>query len=465
MLHLWPVLSLCCVSAPTLSSLFRCGVNRGYLAAYPRVGPDNLDTWQASVVNGDAQNGGDETAWELAAALSGATGPVDVAIAVAEVAAAAASASFANLAAFDEGPSLWLIHGAALADDAAERWATLDVSASTPLTDAVRTGRPVYLATIDEIANGYPALVDDTKGAGLAATASLPLNAADGRRLGAIGFGWAEAQTFDTAQRRRLEMISWVASSALERAGLHQASLDVGRLREEADARLIQEVFLPRTLPEVPGLEIAALYLPASDAPMGGDWYDVFNAGDDTVFVVGDIAGHGLGPAAMMAQLRNATRAYAVEDGAPSAVLTRLNHLMCDLEPDQTATAIAMRWNASHQELTWASAGHLPILRCRPGEFGFLDPSDHGPVLGADEGITYPEATKILRPGTTLLVFTDGLIERRRMHIDDDLADLQAFVESLDDLAPRVVCDAVLTWRDERGPREDDVCVLAVRVA
>lgn len=406
----------------------------------------------------------DSAIWRLATALSGASSPLDVAIALAEEGAAAAASLFANMAVCDEGRT-WVIHGAALDPDAADRWAVLDDRVVTPLTDAVARAEPVLLESLDAIAANYPVLVDDTVAAGLAATASLPLLFANGSAGGAVGFGWADPQEFDLPQLRSLELIAQMAASALERAQLHERHLESTRAREEADAQLLQDIFLPRHLPHVEGLEIAAVYLPASDAPMGGDWYDVFPVKGRTCFVIGDVAGHDLQAASVMAQLRNAARAYAVQNSDPAHVLAELNHMLCQLEPTETATAIVLTWDPKTESTTRANAGHPPILRCRLDGVDYLQPEFQGTLLGADLVALHNTETKQLRHGTTLVFYTDGLVEQRGESLVDGMAALRAYVEKLDDLSPQAVCDAVLQWRLGYGRREDDICLLAVRLA
>src|SRR5207302_1239065 len=138
----------------------------------------------------------------------------------------------------------------------------------------------------------YPHLVADTVTASLAATASVPLRAANGVSLGAVGFGWTLRQAFGPNQLRRLDLIARIASQALERATLLTDPAVRKTALEHAQARLIQEAFLPTELPQTENLEVAAVYLPASDAAMGGDWYDVFPVDGGTCLVVGDVAGH-----------------------------------------------------------------------------------------------------------------------------------------------------------------------------
>ena len=404
--------------------------------------------------------------WRLAAALSSAVTSADVAVAVAESGAAAAGAAFSNLGVHRQDTGmLAVVHGGSVEETITNRWAEFEVDERTPLGDATRLGLPVLLGSIEEIAASYPALAPDTVASGLAATASLPLLTAEGAILGAIGFGWSEPRQFGVRAVRRLDLIARISAQALERALLYERDRAQISAADRAEARLLQEAFLPATLPRTEHLEVAAAYLPASDAAMGGDWYDAFPVDNGTCLVIGDVAGHGLRSAAVMAQLRNATRAFADEDASPSRVLGRLNRMLCRLEPEETATAIVCVWDPEHHTLWRSSAGHPPPLRCRPGEFSYLVPPDRGVILGVDPDWQFHEVSKLLRPGTTLLFYTDGLVEARGESLEDGMDGLKTFVEQLEDLTPQALCDAVLKWRLGAATREDDMCLLAVRLA
>jgi serine phosphatase RsbU (regulator of sigma subunit) len=310
----------------------------------------------------------------------------------------------------------------------------------------------------------FPAMVADSLAVSVRATASWPLASVSGDCIGAAGFGWSTPQRFDREQMRALDLISKLAAQALDRALLSQREREQSSDRERADAQLLQDAFLPRVLPQTETLDVAAVYLPASDAAMGGDWYDVFPVDGGTCLVIGDVAGHGLQSAAVMGQLRHTVRAYASENPSPARVLTRLNRMMCRLEPGVYASAIVAVWDERRGTLLRSNAGHPPVLRCRPGEFGYLEPPSGGRLLGVSPDWAYNEAYKVLRPGTTMLFYTDGLIEQRGRDLDRGMNDLLAFVETLDDLSPQATCDQVLTWRLRDARLEDDVCVLAARL-
>jgi serine phosphatase RsbU (regulator of sigma subunit) len=406
----------------------------------------------------------DDKVWRLATALSGAAAPVDVAAALAKEGAATAGSSFANMAVLGPGGRrLRVVHGSVLDPTIAARWTEFELTAPTPLGEAVESRHPVLLGSIAAIEDSYPGLLADTLSSGLGATALLPLLAADGVALGAIGFGWPGPQDFHPHQVRRLDLIAQMAAQALDRALLYEREREQASARERSEAQLLRQAFLPEALPHTDSLEMAASYLPASGTPYCGDWYDAFPVDGGTFLVIGDVAGHGMQAAAMMAQLRNAVRAFADEDPAPDRVLNRLNRMLCRLEPGETATAIVAMWDPSVRTLVRSNAGHPPVLRCRRGEVEFLVPPPGGLLLGV-QATSYQAEPKVLRPGTTLLFYTDGLVEMRGRSLDEGMEDLRAFVDGLADFSPRALCDRVVEWRLGAGRREDDMCLLAARL-
>lgn len=403
--------------------------------------------------------------WRLAAALSGAMATKDVARAVAQHAGFAARADFASFGLIDPGTGrLWLTNDQRLDPEVAHRWQDLPVDESTPSGAAIVRRRPVFRHGLTpEKDEHFPGVAGDREKVGFRATAAFPLLAPDGEPIGSLGVAWRAAQPFDAEQVEHLSLIAEVIGQATDRALLYERERAQLSAVDETQVKLLQDAFLPSRLPPTPGLEVAASYAPARGVAMGGDWYDVFAVPDGTVLVIGDVAGHGLRGAAVMAQLRNTIRAFASEDPSPEQVVTRANRSLLMMEPEATASATVARWDPGTHTLTWTSAGHPPLLRCRTGEFGYLPPAPGHVVLGAVPDHEYRSAHKYMRPGTTLVAFTDGLVEDRARSVDDGLRDLLAFVQTLDDLSPWAVCDAIVGWRHETGPQEDDVCVLAVR--
>lgn len=414
------------------------------------------------------ENSLEQAVWRLAAALTRAATPAEAAVALAVHAAAAGGAAFSNVVLADHSTGMVRAIQGEPAEpgsqaDWAQRWSEFPLSEQVALCDAIKTGSPVLLHSGEETAERYPLMVPQALASGLNATASIPLSSGDGRVLGAIGFGWATPQEFGELQVRRLKMIAELGSRTLARATTDPNHSEQ-RALEDTGAHVLQEAFLPAVLPRTQRLELAASYLPAKDAPMGGDWYDAFPVDGGMCLVVGDVSGHGLQPAAVMAQLRNAVRAFADEDPRPEVVATRLNRMLCRLEPDETATAIIAIWDEELGTILRTVAGHPPVLRCRANETKYLHTGAGDVLLGAVPSWEYHSEPKFMRPGTTLLFYTDGLVEMRGRSLDVGMQLLLEFVEGLDDLSPASLCDQVLQWRLGVAGHEDDICLLAVRV-
>ncbi|MFG2806791.1 PP2C family protein-serine/threonine phosphatase [Streptomyces massasporeus] len=247
------------------------------------------------------------------------------------------------------------------------------------------------------------------------------------------------------------------ASIAIDNARRFEHNRDIAETLQRA---------LLTDLPTTPGLSLAARYLPATHGlNIGGDWYDAFPQRDGgLITVIGDVTGHGLHAAVMMSQLRTALRAYAVDGDSPGRLLTRLHRFLHHLQPDLYATAVIARFHPEEPTLTWAAAGHPPpVLRLPDGTVRTLD-AKPGAMLGIPLTQEIADHTEQLEPGSTLALYTDGLVERRAQGIDPGIerlatalggfrsAELDADLEgSADRLLHPLLSDS---------ERDDDVCLL-----
>lgn len=243
------------------------------------------------------------------------------------------------------------------------------------------------------------------------------------------------------------------AAVAISRAQVHE--------RERQIAETLQRALLPARLPEVDGLSFAARYEPAADVDVGGDWYDALPLpSGDVALAIGDVAGKGLHAAAMMGEMRGGLRAYALEAGGPDEVLARLDGLATQLWHEMATVALAMLEPATGH-VRYASAGHLPPLLVSPdGSATLLFGGRGAPLLAYRPA---GAATVRLEPGAFLVLYTDGLVERRGEVIDDGLARLVRAADGYRGAA-RPLCDALLArlHGDVGGPR-DDTAVIAVQ--
>ena len=250
---------------------------------------------------------------------------------------------------------------------------------------------------------------------------------------------------------------------AAERVGLAIAHARVYE-REHRIAETLQRSLLPDRLPSLPGLDVAARYLPAaSEAEVGGDWYDVMPiAGGAVGLVMGDVAGKGLAGASMVGRLRSALRAYALESHDGARVVERLNRLLwTEAEESQMATMLYVIVDPAASAVRWVNAGHPPPLMITGGEPRFLEGAGSVP-LGVLPFPTYEEVSAPMEPGSTLLLYTDGLVERPGENIDDGMAELAARVrEAPED--PDGLCDHLLATLVPAGGATDDVALLTLR--
>jgi serine phosphatase RsbU (regulator of sigma subunit) len=226
-------------------------------------------------------------------------------------------------------------------------------------------------------------------------------------------------------------------------------------------ARVMQHSLLTE-LPSLDGIEACARYLPGGpDAEVGGDWYDLFPVrGGRVALAVGDVAGRGLPAATVMGQARAALRAYALEDPDPMSVLSRLNELYVSLELDMTTVAYGVLDQASRR-LSYATAGHLPpLLLERDGSARFLDEGRNPPLGTACEPRAQAEAE--LHEGSTILLFTDGVVEVRGESLEVGLDRLRAQATGLTGGGVDELCGGLLDG--DEGPPADDRALLAVRL-
>jgi putative methionine-R-sulfoxide reductase with GAF domain len=308
---------------------------------------------------------------------------------------------------------------------------------------------PVVLdeVTSDNIVN--PILLE----AGLRSMVGVPMFAG-GEVIGVLHAGSVTPRHFTNDDIRLLQL-------AADRASLACQARSSGIDRDAALA--LQRSLLPSRLPEVPGLDMAARYIPGHTAGVGGDWYDVFALPSGSLgVVVGDVSGHGLRSAVVMGRLRSALRAYTLISDDPAEALTLLDHKIHHFEAGNLATVLYALVAADRRSVQCSVAGHLRPCLAVPGR----------PTSVVDLPVDLPLGTGQLKtqrhnttfafpPGALLACYTDGLVERRGEVIDEGIDRLCGMVEA--DSA-ETVCAKVMAALGEEQPT-DDVALLAIATA
>jgi serine phosphatase RsbU (regulator of sigma subunit)/anti-sigma regulatory factor (Ser/Thr protein kinase) len=274
-----------------------------------------------------------------------------------------------------------------------------------------------------------------------------------GRVLGVLHVGSLTQRTFTDRDRELLQLAADRAAIAIEHAQLFE---------ERRIAETLQRQLLPQELPAIAGLELACRYLPAAGTSLGGDWYDAFTlSGGRVALAVGDVVGHGVAAAAVMAQLRTALRAYAAEGHPPGVVVESVNRLMWNLGPTAMTTLAYSVLDPAEEELELIVAGHPPaLLIAGDGTARYL-PLQGAMALGASQGSRYRSQTLPFAAGSTLVLYTDGLVERRGTSIDTGLERLRANCEGIDEVDE--LCVHVLDSM-VAGEPADDVALVAARL-
>ena len=308
------------------------------------------------------------------------------------------------------------------------------------------TAKPVILDHVDHTTVLNPILMEK----GIRSLLGVPL-IADGNVIGVLHVGSLTPRRFTSDDASLLQL-------AADRAALAVQSLR--SVDDRIAAAALQRSLLPSALPIVPGVQIAARYVPGSGV-VGGDWYDVFvlPSGDLGV-VIGDVAGSGLPAAVVMGRMRSALRAYALETRDPAEVLARLDRKMQHFEPGALATVLYAVLGPAADRVHLCSAGHLPPVVAVPGEKGSLMDIAGGLMIGVDSRARRRVTTVKMDHGAVLCLYTDGLVERREYPLDEGLARLCRAVRAE---APEDVCASVMGALIGGAPARDDVALLALR--
>lgn len=350
----------------------------------------------------------------LAREVNRAQRPDDVAEYAAGGAAEAVGGIYANVALVDvDRRTLRIVNPPSTPSDLAEAWSEVPLDADSPFHEVLETGEPVVIADQRERAERYPALVEPSERLGFGATAAMPLQRSDGTVFGVLGVAWPTSGPPTDGHQHQLRALTDLVAQAVERSRLSHARHE---LVEE-----LQRELLP-VLPDVPGLSTAVHYASAaSDLGLGGDWYDVVLVDDHRVaLLIGDLAGHGVHAAARMAQVNTVLGTLLRQEVPLSELFMRANALLRDRHDSFIGTAAVVVVDVRNHVAEYVLAGHPPVLLQGPdGHVVWLE-DGRLPVLG--------QATRAVRPGlvatppgSTLILYTDGLVESPENGIDDGI--------------------------------------------
>ena len=309
------------------------------------------------------------------------------------------------------------------------------------------TKRPVLLDHVGPTTVTNPILWEK----GIQVMLGVPLLGAN-KVIGVLHVGRLDNRPFTPADVELMEVVAGRVSGAVQ---THQLAV------ERAAAALLERSLLPPTLPNCPGLEFAARYVTAEDRTVGGDWYDVFTLPSSTLWVViGDVAGHGLPAAVVMGRVRSAIRSYALEDHAPAEVLRLVDRKVHHFEVGTMVTVECAVSRPPYTDFELVAAGHPPPVLALPGRSADLVNINVVPPLGIGAGFECLPTAVSLSEGAVLVLYTDGLIERRGQDIDEGFSRLCTAVQAGH---AEAVCRDVMREMFHHDTPEDDVAMVAVR--
>jgi serine phosphatase RsbU (regulator of sigma subunit)/anti-sigma regulatory factor (Ser/Thr protein kinase) len=289
---------------------------------------------------------------------------------------------------------------------------------------------------------------------GIQSMLGVPLQV-EGRVIGVMHIGTLVKRDFDEDDVTLLQL-------AGERAAL---AIDHAHIAEQRDVTaIVQRTLLPDALPDIPGMRFSAKYLPAgSGVKIGGDWYDVFQlASGRLAFVIGDVVGRGVLAASVMAEIRTALRAYLLQGHRLTDVVSMLNELLVTMGRSRGATLSILELDHETEELEAVSAGHLPPLLIDPDARARLLEIPPGLPVGVRTGHGYEAFRHPFPTGSRLLLYTDGLIERRGEPIDAGFQRLIAAAQAAAVSGEGPLADGVYRALLDETPLEDDVALLAI---
>ncbi|WP_219414106.1 PAS domain S-box protein [Pseudonocardia nigra] len=360
-----------------------------------------------------------------------------------------------------------LVHAPGYAPRVVDQFTVIRTDDDVPIAEAVRSAEPVWIRDREDWGRRWPHLLEHAVRESPHAAAALPLTAA-GRVVGAVAASFGTEREFPADEREFVLALVAQAAPAFERA----AAADERRLIAET----LQTSLLPPTLPRLDRLALASRYLPgAHGTQAGGDWYDVLPldgpaGGDRVAIAVGDVVGQGARAAAIMGQLRSVLSGYLLEGHDPVQALERLDRFAARVPGAAGSTVACLVLHTGTGELTWARAGHPPPLVTGPQGTRLLDDAT-GTVLAVQGRPPFVAGSARIAAGESIVLYTDGIVERRGEVVDDGVERLAAAAARHHELAPPALTEALLrSVLAASGPDEppagpaDDVALIVARL-
>jgi hypothetical protein len=353
-----------------------------------------------------------------------------------------------------EGTRLQLISERDLGADVADAWSDFTIQPSLdPISDALTDQEPAFYSGRDSFLSSYPHLRDTIESTPHHSWVVLPMLHED-QPIGAVGFIYDNLVGFGDAACLALFTIGDLVT---------QAVIRVASATEERRAfASLHAALLDLEIPPLPGVTVASTHRAANKASQaGGDWFNATELADGRqLFVIGDVAHHGTTAVGEMGRVRAVVLAYALESHTTSRIAELTTLTMSKLS-STFATACIVLYDPSARMLTWTNAGHpYPLMIPAAGDAVFLTET-HGPPLGVDAKVGYEMSSMPFEPGDTLLLYSDGLIERRSTGLDADFARLRESIP-LDADRPRALVDQLVDVLHPASVHDDDVAVLAI---
>ena len=395
---------------------------------------------------------------ELSSSLSGALSPEDVGRAFLDHALGFVSGGTGSLMLADPDNRMLVRAAIGGSGSTRARWLpSVPVDGEFVIATAYRRQEPVAAATRVELEERFPGTAANFGDSAHAAYAR-PL-VVEGHAIGAFGLIFEAEYELTVEDERLLATMARLCAQAFERAQLYE--------REHRIALRLQQALLPEGVVRHPSVAIATRYQAGSELmEVGGDWYDTFALEGGRIGVaVGDVVGRGIEAAASMGRLRSAMAALAAEGTAPGDLIDRLGRFASGPGQVDFATTCYALLDPATGVLRYASAGHPPLLVVSPSkEIRWLDGGRSGPLVSFTSERETSEAAVVLEPGSLLLLYSDGLVERRGELLEEGLARLADAAREVAGLPVETICERVL---DELGvpSHGDDVVLVVLRTS